>query len=357
MALPTLEHPRHDLVPLDERELRLGELPVEDVQIRAADAAGGDLEQQLAGPGLGCIQVGGPQRSAGGVQDHRAHAPKRMRDERTLRSMNAALIEPERLMERLGEPELRVIDCSFTLGDPGAGERLWLEGHIPAASFLDVDRDLAAEPGQRGRHPLPEPAAFEAAARRAGVSQESTVVAYDQACEGGAARLWWLLRHFGHEDVAVLDGGLTGWRAAGGATESGAVRQAPGDFTLRPQQGDTVEIGELESSLLLDARAPERYRGDVEPIDAVAGHIPGALNLPFAELAPQGRFLPPEELRARFEAVGARADRPLAAYCGSGITACVVVLAAELAGIGPARLYPGSWSEWSRRGLPVARQQ
>jgi thiosulfate/3-mercaptopyruvate sulfurtransferase len=271
--------------------------------------------------------------------------------------MTAALIGPERLKERLGEPELRVIDCSFKLGDPGAGERLWLAGHIPGASFLDVDRDLAAKPGERGRHPLPEPAAFEAAARRAGVSQGSAVVAYDQAGEGGAARLWWLLRHFGHEDVAVLDGGLAGWRAAGGPTEAGAVSEAPGDFTLRPQQGDKVEIGELESALLLDARAPERYRGDVEPIDAVAGHIPGAVNLPFAELAPQGRFLPPQELRARFEAVGAGADRPLAAYCGSGITACVLVFAAELAGVGPVRLYPGSWSEWSRRGLPVARQQ
>ena len=271
--------------------------------------------------------------------------------------MNAALIGPEQLMERLVEPQLRVIDCSFRLGKPGAGDRLWLEGHIPAASFLDVDRDLAAAPGQRGRHPLPEPAAFEAATRRAGVSQGSSVVAYDQAGEGGAARLWWLLRHFGHENVAVLDGALTGWRAAGLPTESGEVSQTPGDFVVHSRESDKVEIGDLEAALLLDARSPERYRGEVEPIDAVAGHIPGAVNLPFAELAPQGRFLPPEELRARFEVVGASADRPLAAYCGSGITACVVVLAAELAGVGPARLYPGSWSEWSRRGLPVARQQ
>jgi thiosulfate/3-mercaptopyruvate sulfurtransferase len=271
--------------------------------------------------------------------------------------MSARLIGPEELMERLGEPDLRVIDCSFKLGEPGAGERLWLERHIPGATFLDVDRDLAGEPGERGRHPLPEPAALEAAARRAGVSHDSRVVAYDRAGEGGAARLWWLLRHFGHENVAVLNGGLGAWRSAGGSTESGAVSQTAGDFRVRVRQGDAVEIGELEPALLLDARARERYRGEVEPIDAVAGHIPGAVNLPFAELAPRGRFLPPEELRARFEAVGADSGRELAAYCGSGITACVVVLAAELAGVGPARLYPGSWSEWSRRGLPAARQQ
>jgi thiosulfate/3-mercaptopyruvate sulfurtransferase len=261
------------------------------------------------------------------------------------------------LRERVGEPGLRIIDCSFKLGDPGAGERLWLEGHIPGATFLDVDRDLAAEPGERGRHPLPQPAAFEAAARRAGVSQGSPVVAYDRAGEGGAARLWWLLRHFGHDEVAVLDGGLAAWRSERGPVEPGAVSEAPGDFVVHALQGDKVEIEQLESAMLLDARAPERYRGEVEPIDAVAGHIPGAVSLPFAELAPQGRFLPPEELRDRFQAVGAASDRQLAAYCGSGITACVVVLAAEQAGLGPVRLYPGSWSEWSRRGLPVARQQ
>jgi thiosulfate/3-mercaptopyruvate sulfurtransferase len=271
--------------------------------------------------------------------------------------LTGPLVTAAWLRERLGEPGLRVIDCSFKLGDPGAGERLWLEGHIPGATFLDVDRDLAAEPGERGRHPLPAPAAFEAAARRAGVSQDSRVVAYDRAGEGGAARLWWLLRHFGHDEVAVLDGGLAAWRSEGGPVEPGPVSRPAGNFVLHAREGDKVEIEQLESAMLLDARAPERYRGEVEPIDAVAGHIPGAVSLPFAELAPQGRFLPPEELRDRFQAVGAASDRQLAAYCGSGITACVVVLAAELAGAGPVRLYPGSWSEWSRRGLPVARQQ
>jgi thiosulfate/3-mercaptopyruvate sulfurtransferase len=275
--------------------------------------------------------------------------------------MRGPLIEPRELMERIAGPRLVVIDSSFKLGEPGAGERLWLGGHIPGAAHLDVDRDLAAEPGIRGRHPLPEPAAFEAAARRVGVSEDSHVVAYDQAGEGGAARLWWLLRHFGHERVAVLNGGLGAWREAGGALEPGRVEPAAGDFSPRERQGDRLELEQIEAglanTLLLDARAAERYRGEIEPIDAVAGHIPGAVNMPFAELAPQGRFPPADALRARFEAAGAAPGRELAAYCGSGVTACVLVLAAEVAGLGDARLYPGSWSEWSRRGLPAARQQ
>jgi thiosulfate/3-mercaptopyruvate sulfurtransferase len=270
--------------------------------------------------------------------------------------VNGPLVAVSWLRERLGDPGLTVVDCRFRLGEPGAGEELWRRGHIPGAAFLDVDRDLAAEPGVRGRHPLPEPEAFEAAARRAGIGAETMVIAYDEAAEGGAARLWWLLRHFGHERGAVLDGGLRGWREAGGPLEAGAEQPAPGTFTALHQAGDTYESDALTGSLLLlDARAPERYRGEVEPIDAVAGHIPGAANLPFAELAPNGRFLAPGELRARFEAAGAAPGRELVAYCGSGVTACVLLLAAEVAGLGPGRLYPGSWSEWSGRGLPVER--
>ena len=220
---------------------------------------------------------------------------------------------------------------------------------------MDLDSELASEPGERGRHPLPDAQAFQAAARRAGIGPDTLVVAYDDAAEGGAARLWWLLRHFGHERVAVLDGGLRGWRAAGGPLEEGAERIAPGAFVAREREGDTAEAEALAGLLLLDARAPERYRGELEPIDPVAGHIPGAMNVPFAELAPEGRFLPADELRTRLEAAGAAPGRELVAYCGSGVTACVVVLAAELAGLGPARLYPGSWSEWSGRGLPSER--
>ena len=266
------------------------------------------------------------------------------------------LISTGRLRERLGDPDLVLVDCRWRLGEPGAGEPLWRDGHIPGAAFLDLDRDLAAPPGDGGRHPLPSAEAFEAAARRAGIGVDSLVVAYDEAGEGGAARLWWLLRHFGHDEVTVLDGGLRAWREEGGELREGEEEIAPGDFTAAPPGNDTVTAEELRGDrLLLDARAPERYRGEVEPIDPVAGHIPGAVNVPFAELAPGGRFLPPDELRARLEAAGVRSGGNAVAYCGSGVTAAVTVLAAEVAGIGPVRLYPGSWSEWSGRGLPVER--
>ncbi len=207
------------------------------------------------------------------------------------------------------------------------------------------------------------------------------MVAYDEAGEGGAARLWWLLRHFGHEDVAVLDGGLRIWREAEGSLETGAKEVAPGDFAATERRDDAVDVEEVlgavghasgsaagnvssdgepggrseRTPVLLDARAPERFRGEHEPIDPVAGHIPGARNLPFAELAPGGRFLAPEDLRARFVGAGIDPTTDTVAYCGSGVTACVLVLAATVAGLQPPRLYPGSWSEWSRRGLPAER--
>jgi len=295
--------------------------------------------------------------------------------------MVAPLVTTDWLREHVRDPRVRIVDCRFRLGEPGAGEPLWREGHIPGAAFIDLDRELAAPPGQRGRHPLPDAATFEAAARRAGIGPGTLVVAYDEAAEGGAARLWWLLRHFGHDAVTVLDGGLRAWREEGGELVAGEERVEPGDFraAAAPPAKDAVTAEELAAAtagdsaaaatgggdraargrggapVLLDARAPERYRGEVEPIDPVAGHIPGAVNVPFAELAPEGRFLPPAELRARFEAAGVHSGDEAVAYCGSGVTACVVVLAAEVAGIGAARLYPGSWSEWSGRGLPVER--
>lgn len=284
------------------------------------------------------------------------------------------------LRERLGDPGLRVVDCRYRLGEPGAGELLWREGHVPGAAFLDLDRDLAGRPGERGRHPLPDADQFEAAARRAGIGPDTLVVAYDEAAEGGAARLWWLLRLFGHKAVTVLDGGLRGWREAGGELRSGEEQIEPGDFKAVPPTSAPATAEELAPAtatgaeapragataaepwaggrrrpVLLDARVPERYRGEVEPIDPVAGRIPGALNIPFGELAPEGRFLPPDELRARFEAAGVHAGNEAVAYCGSGVTASVLVLAAEVAGIGETRLYPGSWSEWCARGLPVER--
>ncbi|MBN1529553.1 MAG: sulfurtransferase [Thermoleophilaceae bacterium] len=262
------------------------------------------------------------------------------------------LVDVTWLRGRLAGPGLRGVDCRYVLGRPGAGRPAWLEGHVPGAAHMDLDAELAGEPGERGRHPLPGTGAFEAAARRAGIGAETEVVAYDEAGEGGAARLWWLLRHFGHEPVAVLDGGLRAWRAAGLPLEEGEPDIAPGAFEARPREGDCVDAeGAAAARLLVDARAPERYRGEAEPIDAVAGRIPGAVNVPATELAPDGRFREPGELRRLLDGAG----EDTVAYCGSGVTACTVVLAAELAGLDPVRLYPGSWSEWSRAGRPVER--
>jgi thiosulfate/3-mercaptopyruvate sulfurtransferase len=259
------------------------------------------------------------------------------------------LVSPDWLREHLGEPGLAVVDCRFVLGRPGAGEEAYLEGHIPGAAVLDVDRDLSAPPGARGRHPLPSAERFEAAARRAGIGSGMRVVACDEAGEGGAARLWWLLRHFGHAEAAVLDGGLSAWREAGGELRAGREAIEPGDLAARERvdAADTAGADELEGARLLDARAPERFRGETEPVDPVAGHIPGAGNVPSAAVAPAGRFQAPNRLR---ELLG---DEPFVAYCGSGVTACTLVRAAVLAGV-EARLYPGSWSEWSGSGRPVA---
>ena len=281
--------------------------------------------------------------------------------------MTGPLVTSAWLDARRAEEGLRVVDCRYRLGEPGAGELLWREAHIPGAAFMDLDRELAGPPGERGRHPLPDAAAFEAAARRAGIGGATLVVAYDEAAEGGAARLWWLLRHFGHTKVTVLDGGLRGWCEEHGELRGGEEEIAPGDLRVRPPTDTPASAEELAGAaaaregacgappVLLDARVPERYRGEVEPIDPVAGRIPGAVNMPFGELAPRGRFLPPEELRERFRAAGVASGGEAVAYCGSGVTASVVALAAEVAGIGATRLYPGSWSEWCARGLPAER--
>jgi thiosulfate/3-mercaptopyruvate sulfurtransferase len=263
------------------------------------------------------------------------------------------LVDGAWLRDNLGA--VRVVDCRWKLGDPAAGHAAYLEGHIPGAVFLDLDRHLSAQPGERGRHPLPDEAEFQAAARAAGIGPGTRVVAYDEAGDGGAARLWWLLRHFGHEVVAVLDGGLAAWRAAGGELVPGEETADAGEFRAAARDDDTASAEEIEATLetdrlaLVDARAPERYAGLTEPVDPVAGHIPGARNAPWAELAPGGRYLPPGELRDRLPEPG---QGELVAYCGSGVSACTVMLAAELAGL-DARLYPGSWSEWCGRGLPA----
>jgi len=229
------------------------------------------------------------------------------------------------------------VDCRWELRQPGRGRELYLEGHIPGASFLDVDEDLADPPGRRGRHPLPSAERFAAAAGQAGIGDGVFVVAYGSG--GGAERLWWLLRHFGHEECAVLVGGLDAW---GGPLRTGEEAVEPAEFVPRVRQGDTAEADEIADQLgdprlvLVDARVPARWRGKPNPIDRVPGRIPGASNAPWNEPLPG---LP---------------DGEIVAYCGSGVTASVVLHRLWLAGR-EGRLYPGSWSEWEQQDLPVER--
>jgi thiosulfate/3-mercaptopyruvate sulfurtransferase len=225
------------------------------------------------------------------------------------------------------------VDCRWELGSPGKGRELYLTGHVPGASFLDVEADLSSPPGAGGRHPLPTAEQFAAAAGRAGIGDDTYVVAYGSM--GGAERLWWLLRHYGHDDCAVLE--LDGWL---GDLRPGNEEIEPAALTLRPRAGDTIEADELlerlDDLVLVDARVPERYRGETEPIDPVAGHIPGAMNAPWNDELPE---IPAGEV---------------VAYCGSGVTSCVTVHRLARQGR-EAKLYPGSWSEWSTRGLPAEK--
>ena len=254
-----------------------------------------------------------------------------------------------------------LLDVRWRLGGPPGIDR-YREGHLPGARFVDLDRDLAGPPGAGGRHPLPDAGAFEAAMRQAGVSDGQPVVAYDENDSTAAARAWWLLRYFGHQQVQVLDGGYQAWLAADLPIETGpAPAPAAGTFTARPGHLPLLDAEGAarmaREGVLLDARAAERYRGEVEPADPVAGHIPAAVNAPTSEnLGPSGRFLEPGELRARFTGLGAGAGAggapggPAEAvttgvYCGSGVTAAHEVLALTIAGI-PAALYLGSWSDW-----------
>jgi thiosulfate/3-mercaptopyruvate sulfurtransferase len=244
-----------------------------------------------------------------------------------------------------------LLDVRWSVGGP-PGRPQYLEGHIPGAVFVDLDTALAAPPGA-GRHPLPLAEVFGEAMRSAGVSGSRPVVVYDAGTSVAAARAWWLLSYFGHPDVSVLDGGFAGWRAAGLAIERKVPKVQPGDFA--PHAGgmpllDASGAARLAGGdgVLLDARAPERFRGESEPIDPVAGHIPGAVNVPTTDLVDaSGRFLDAEALRARFADAGVRVGAPVGAYCGSGVAASHEVLALSLAGI-PAALYVGSWSEWIR---------
>lgn len=251
-----------------------------------------------------------------------------------------------------------MLDVRYRRGGlPGHEE--FLAGHVPGAVYVDLDADLADPPGAGGRHPLPDAARFESAMRAAGVSRDRSVVVYDDWAGQAAARAWWLLRHYGHADVRLLDGGWAAWRAGGGAVETGETRPEPGSFSGQPGSMWVVEAeGVPRVAVLVDARSPERFRGETEPLDPVAGHIPGAVNVPTVRnLDNHGHFRGPVELAAVYAEVGAVPHADVAAYCGSGVTAAHDVLAMELAGV-RAALYPGSWSDWiTDPARPVATSE
>jgi len=307
------------------------------------------------------------------------------------------LIDVKSLRELLGGPRLAIIDCRFDLLNPEAGRQAYLRAHIPGARYADLNRDLSAPIGPHtGRHPLPTPEAFAACLRQLGIGDHTQVIAYDDANGSVAARLWWMLRWVGHDAVAVLDGGFKAWTSHGGALASASsdpVSQAAPihaephthleplthlaplthmepaaplePLTPHPDPDAVLSTADLEQALrdpkvmLVDARAKERYAGHVEPIDSVAGHIPGAVNHPFtANLDADNHFLPAAELKRRWQQrLAGKKPGNLIAMCGSGVTACHNLLSLEVAGLSGARLYAGSWSEWIRDPQrPIARE-
>jgi thiosulfate/3-mercaptopyruvate sulfurtransferase len=270
---------------------------------------------------------------------------------------SATLITADQLAAALaGEHPPAVLDVRWQLGGPPGAEE-YAAGHIPGAHFVDMNTDLAAPAGPAGRHPLPDPAVLGAALRRAGVSADREVVVLDAATSLAAARAWWLLRWAGHTRVRVLDGGLAAWTAAGLPLERQAPAPEHGDFVPAPGALPTLDADSAaalaRTGLLLDARAGERYRGETEPVDPRAGHIPGAVSAPTTDnLQPDGRFLPVAQLADRFAGLGLKpgadaAPDGVGVYCGSGVTAAHELLALHLAGVEGVALYPGSWSEWS----------
>jgi thiosulfate/3-mercaptopyruvate sulfurtransferase len=277
------------------------------------------------------------------------------------------LISASELVQKLAAPDWAIIDCRFSLADSERGRRDYLQAHIPGAIYAHLNEDLSGEirAGKTGRHPLPAIETFAQVLSRWGIDARVQVIAYDAS--GGAmaaARLWWMLRWLGHEAAAVLDGGWQGWQKSGYPVASGVEQRAPATFT--PQvRGEAVvtteEVAALlrdPSARLVDARSAERYRGEQEPIDPVAGHIPGAINAPYTELVDaDGCFLPPNELRAYFQRLlGSGDPNQSAFYCGSGVTAVQELLALAHAGLGDGRLYAGSWSEWiTDPNRPIAR--
>jgi thiosulfate/3-mercaptopyruvate sulfurtransferase len=258
-----------------------------------------------------------------------------------------------------GPDRVRVVDVRWYLGRPGDGRRAYNAGHIPGAIFLDVDGDLADPPGP-GRHPLPDPVAFRTRLERAGIGSQHLVVAYDDVGGWVAARLWWMLEDLGHGAAGVLDGGIPAWVAAGETVATDEPVYPPTTLELADRWRRVIDREELRdrlgSVMVVDARAPERYRGETEPIDAVAGHIPTAVNMPVAgNTTADGRFRPAAELTEALAALGVAENggRAVIASCGSGISACQTALAMRIAGLPDPILYPGSYSDWTRAGLPV----
>ena len=256
----------------------------------------------------------------------------------------------------MDDPAFVIVDCRYKLDDAQWGEREYAAAHIPGAVYADLGRDLAGpRNGTNGRHPLPDRHTLAQTFGRLGITSGMQVVAYDQDNGMYASRLWWMLRWLGHDAAAVVDGGFAKWKAEERPTKAGAEKRQPREFTAAPREEMSVDVGAMASQLgtsawqLVDARAPERYRGETEPIDKTPGHIPGAKNHFFQwNLDERGLFRTPEELRARMQQSFGHtpADR-IVCYCGSGVTACHNLLALEHAGLKGAKLYAGSWSEWS----------
>ncbi|MEM6805123.1 MAG: sulfurtransferase [Bacteroidota bacterium] len=270
--------------------------------------------------------------------------------------MYNTLISVKSLKEHLNRPDWQVFDCRHELKDVEAGRKAYASGHIPGALFAHMDDDLSGEiiPGTTGRHPLPAPDQFLETLQNWGLNEDTQVVVYDDKGGGLAARMWWMLKAMGHEQVAVLNGGLQAWEAAGHDLSTEIPQVPKGNISLNMQEGVAVNVKEVEEKsksgqgILIDARAAMRYKGEMEPIDPVAGHIPRAISAPWMEnLGEDKHFLSAAELKARFEGIlGEHAPSESICYCGSGVTACHNLLAMEYAGLTGAKLYPGSWSHW-----------
>ena len=262
------------------------------------------------------------------------------------------LISVESLQEKLEDATWRLIDCRFDLADPGAGESAYLQAHVPGAVYAHLDRDLSSAPvTDYGRHPMPAPAQIKETFERLGVSRQTSVVVYDD--QGGmiAARAWWMLRYIGHRDAALLNGGWSAWVAAGAPTKGSEERCPRGELSIASNASRLVRHSELgDEPMLVDAREPRRFRGEFEPIDPRAGHIPGAVNHYFANnLDESKQFLSPEQIKDGFRrSLGRLPDEQTVHYCGSGVSACHNIFAQVYAGLGEPRLYGGSWSEWAK---------